>query len=164
MESSIVHSQTKKGMVLEKTGAQLDQIAYLMDQCFRIPGINWRFGVESLIGLVPGAGDLVGGAIGLLVLFRAFQFKLPKIVILRMITNTLLDITVGSIPFLGDAFDFFWKSNTRNMKLFHHYAEEPQKSTRAHWIFLGSLVGGFLLLFGLIVYGFVLLLWQLFKH
>ena len=164
MESSIVHSQTKKGMDLEKTGAQLDQIAYLMDQCFRIPGINWRFGVESLIGLVPGAGDLVGGAIGLLVLFRAFQFKLPKIVILRMITNTLLDITVGSIPFLGDAFDFFWKSNTRNMKLFHHYAEEPQKSTRAHWIFLGSLAGGFLLLFGLIVFGFVLLLSQLFSH
>ncbi len=164
MKQSIVHSETKKGMDLAKTGAQLDQIAYLMDQCFRIPGINWRFGVESLIGLVPGAGDLVGGAIGLLVLFRAFQFKLPKIVIVRMIANTLLDVTVGSIPFLGDAFDFFWKSNTRNMKLFHQFAQAPEKSTRSHWIFLGSLVAGFFLVFALIVFGFVLLLSQLFKQ
>ena len=164
MEQSILHSETKKGMDLTKTGAQLDQIAYLMDQCFRIPGINWRFGVESLIGLVPGAGDLVGGAIGLVILFRAFQFKLPKIVIVRMIANTLLDVTLGTIPFLGDAFDFFWKSNTRNMKLFHHYAEAPEKSTRAHWIFLGSLVAGFFLVFALVVFGFLLLLSQLFKH
>jgi hypothetical protein len=131
---------------LERVKNQLDHVAWLMDNAFRIPGLGWRFGVEALIGLVPGAGDIVTGAIGLVLLFRAFQFKLPGVVILRMIVNSLMDVTIGSIPFLGDLFDFVWKSNTRNMKLFRQYAEEPATSTKTHWIFLGSVIGGFLLL------------------
>jgi Domain of unknown function (DUF4112) len=131
---------------LERVKNQLDHVAWLMDNAFRIPGLGWRFGVEALIGLVPGAGDVVSGAIGVLLLFRAFQFKLPAAVILRMIFNNLMDITIGAIPFLGDLFDFVWKSNTRNMKLFRQYAEEPATSTTKHWIFIGAVVGGFLLL------------------
>jgi hypothetical protein len=54
---------------------------------------------------------------------------------------------IGAIPFLGDAFDFVWKSNTKNMKLFHEYATEPALSTRRHWVFIAFLIGGFILLF-----------------
>jgi len=130
----------------------------LMDECFRIPGIGWRFGMEALIGLVPGLGDIVGGAIGLVLLIRAFQFRLPKIVIVRMIINSLLDLLVGAIPLLGDAFDVFWKANTQNMKLFHKYATEPESSTRKHWIFLAGLVLGFTGLFALLLVGFLILI------
>jgi Domain of unknown function (DUF4112) len=131
---------------LERVKNQLDHVAWLMDNAFRIPGLGWRFGVEALIGLVPGAGDIISGAIGLILLYRAFQFKLPGVVILRMIFNNLIDVTVGSIPFLGDMFDFVWKSNTKNMKLFRQYAEEPAANTTSHWIFIGSVIGGFFLL------------------
>jgi hypothetical protein len=136
---------------LQRARNQLDQFAWLMDQCFRIPILNWRFGLEALIGLVPGAGDVVSGALGLVLLIRAFQFKLPRIVITRMILNSLLDIGAGTVPILGDVFDFAWKSNTRNMKLFHRYASEPQAGTRRHWIFLGLLIAGFLAVFAVVM-------------
>ncbi len=131
---------------LERVKNQLDHVAWLMDNAFRIPGLGWRFGIEAIIGLVPGAGDIVTGAIGVILLYRAFQFKLPGVVILRMILNNLIDITIGAIPFLGDVFDLVWKSNTRNMKLFRQYAEGPAISTTRHWIFITAFVGGFLLL------------------
>jgi hypothetical protein len=137
---------------LEKVKNQLDQIAWFLDNAFKVPGINWRFGAEALIGLIPGAGDLISGAVGLMLLFRAFQFKLPKIVILRMIVNTLLDITIGAIPFLGDIFDFIFKANSRNMAMFRQYAEQPAQSTTRHWIFIGSVAA----IFGLVVLGIVL--------
>lgn len=139
-----------KSIELDRSRQQIDRIAYIMDECFRIPGLNWRFGVEALLGLVPGAGDVIGGIIGLFLLVRAFQFKLPKVVIARMVINNLIDVTVGSVPFLGDAFDFFWKSNTKNMNLFHQYAGQPEKSTTSHWILIGGIVISFVLLFLLI--------------
>ena len=138
---------------VQKSREQLDQLAWLMDNCFRIPGVNWRFGLDSLIGLVPGLGDVVSAMVGLFLLFRAFQFRIPVVVIGRMILNSLIDLLIGSIPFLGDLFDFAWKSNTRNMKLFHAYAGEPGKSTLRHWLFLGGLIFGFFLLFVLITAG-----------
>jgi len=133
----------QKQVDLVKTRDQLDHLAWLLDNCFRIPGTNWRFGLEALIGLLPGAGDAVSAILGLFLLVRAFQFKLPKIVILRMLVNSLIDFSIGSIPFIRYAFDFIYKANTRNMKLFHEYAELPLLSTKRHWVFIGLLIGGF---------------------
>jgi uncharacterized protein DUF4112 len=134
----------KKKPDLSRTQTQLDHLAWLLDNLFRIPGTNWRFGLDALIGLVPGAGDVVAAILSLFLLVRAFQFRLPKIVILRMLINSLLDFSIGAIPLLGDAFDMFYKANTRNMKLFREYAEGPLASTTRHWIFIGCLIGGFL--------------------
>jgi len=156
-------SMTKtKERDLARVKDQLDHVAWLMDNAFRIPGLGWRFGVEALIGLIPGAGDIVSGAIGLILLFRAFQFKLPGVVILRMIFNSLIDFIIGSIPFLGDLFDFVWKSNTKNMKLFRQYAEEPAASTTKHWIFIGSVVGGFVLIMIAILVLFIYFIYRFF--
>jgi hypothetical protein len=138
---------------LEQVKDQLDHLAWLMDNYFRIPGLGWRFGFEAIIGLIPGFGDVVSGVIGVVLLMRAVQFKLPKIVITRMVLNNLIDITVGAIPFLGDLFDFAFKANTRNMVLFRQYAEGPTKSTKSHWIFLICLMLGFAFILGLIAYG-----------
>jgi hypothetical protein len=153
----------QKSADVARTREQLDQFAWLLDNAFRVPGTKWRFGLEALLGLVPFAGDMVSGALGLFLLFRALQFKLPKIVIVRMLLNSLLDISIGAIPFLGDAFDFIYKSNTRNMKLFHEYAGEPLRSTDRHWLFLGGLI----ILFGglafLIVFLIVWAFWRLFN-
>jgi hypothetical protein len=152
MDAKVSRLQRHKSEDVAKVQDQLDQIAWILDNAFRIPGINWRFGIEPLIGLIPGAGDIVSGAIGLLLLIRAFQFKLPKIVIARMLLNSGLDLTIGAIPFIGDLFDFVYKSNTRNMKLFHQYAEGPAESTTRHWIFIACVLG----LFGAILFGIFL--------
>lgn len=133
----------QKTVELAKTREQLDQLAWLLDNAFRVPGTKWRFGLEAVLGLVPGAGDVISGFLGLFLLLRAFQFKLPKIVIARMLLNSLLDLTIGAIPFVGDAFDFVYKSNTRNMQLFHQYAGDPLRSTEKHWLFLAGLVIAF---------------------
>ena len=143
----------RKEANLERVKDQLDSFAWLMDNYFRIPGLGWRFGIEAIIGLVPGLGDVVTGALGVLLLVRAVQFKLPKIVITRMILNNLIDITVGAIPFFGDLFDFAFKSNTMNMVLFRKYAEGPNESTASHWIFVAMLISFFAAVLGLIAYG-----------
>lgn len=143
----------RKERDLSRIKDQLDSFAWLMDNYFRIPGLGWRFGIEAIIGLIPGFGDVVTGALGVLLLLRAIQFKLPKIVITRMILNNLIDILVGAIPFLGDLFDFVFKANTKNMVLFRKYAEGPTKSTTGHWIFLVCLILGFASILGLIAYG-----------
>jgi hypothetical protein len=151
----------KKQTDLAKTQQQLDHLAWLLDNLFRIPGTNWRFGLDALIGLVPGAGDAVAAILSLFLLIRAFQFKLPKIVIVRMLINSLLDFSIGAIPFLGDAFDMFYKANTRNMKLFREYASAPLMSTTRHWVFIGCLSGGFIaIIFAVIAFVFYVL-WRL---
>ena len=152
----------QKRIELDRTKGQLDRLAWLLDNYFKFPGTNWRFGLDALVGLIPGAGDLGSGAIGFLLLFRAFQFRLPKVVIMRMIFNSLIDITVGAIPLIGDAFDFLWKSNSMNMKLFHEYAGEPEKSTRRHWIFILILFGSFFAVFGLILAGIIYCFYRIF--
>src|SRR5262245_6839393 len=143
----------RKEANLERVEDQLDSFAWLLDNYFRIPGLGWRFGIDAIIGLVPGLGDVVTGALGVLLLIRAVQFKLPKIVITRMILNNLIDITIGAIPFLGDLFDFAFKANTRNMVLFRKYAEGPNESTVSHWIFVAVLIGFFAAILGLIAFG-----------
>lgn len=136
----IIMGNTERAIKSQRTQKQLDDLAWALDNYFKVPGINWRFGLDSLIGLIPGAGDILTGLLGLYIIFRAIQFRLPKVVITRMVINTLIDIVVGCIPILGDAFDFVWKSNAMNMKLFHHYVESPERSTRPHWFFFGALV------------------------
>jgi hypothetical protein len=148
----------QKTVDLVKTRDQLDQLAWLLDNCFKIPGTKWRFGLEAVLGLVPGAGDIISGLLGLFLLIRAFQFKLPKIVIGRMLVNSLLDFAIGAIPFVGDAFDFVYKANTRNMQLFHQYAEAPLKSTNRHWIFIGVLIAAFA---GMALAVLVVMIWAL---
>ena len=138
-----VVTREDRGERLERARNHLGHLAWLLDSSIRIPGTNFRFGLEPIIGLLPGAGDLASGALGFYLVARALQFRLPWIVVARMIANTLLDLTIGSIPVLGDAFDFVYKSNTRNIRLFELYATDPGRSTRGEWAFFLVLAGAF---------------------
>jgi hypothetical protein len=115
-------------------------MAWLLDNSIPIPGTGRRFGIEPIVGLIPGAGDLLSAGMGVAVLLEASRFRLPKIVLVRMVTNTLLDLVVGAVPFLGDLFDFAYKSNTRNLELFRRYARDPGASTGEHRAFIVGLV------------------------
>jgi hypothetical protein len=131
-------------MQLTRRGSQaLDEvelIAWLLDNSIPIPGTGRRVGLDGVIGLVPGVGDLLSAGISVLVVVRAAQFRLPRIVLVRMLVNVALDLGIGAIPVLGDAFDLWFKSSTRNLELMRHYVTVPEASTRRQWLFFGALL------------------------
>ena len=96
-----------------------------MDRAVKIPGTRLSFGLDALLGLLPGAGDALTGLIQTgLVLVALRHYHVPKIVAARMVANVLLDTTVGAIPFLGDLFDMGFKANTRNVLLLEPYRQK----------------------------------------
>tara|TARA_Y100000741_G_C18195975_1_gene535566 strand:+ start:571 stop:930 length:360 start_codon:yes stop_codon:yes gene_type:complete len=103
--------------ILDEKLVRLRQLSENLDESFTIPGTNVKFGMDALLGLVPGGGDLVSGIFSLYMLRAAIKMKLPKRAIFSMLVNILLDTTIGIIPVAGDIFDIFWKSNKRNLKI-----------------------------------------------
>ena len=133
---------------------QVELIAWLLDNSIPIPGTGRRIGLDGIIGLVPGVGDLLGAGISVLVVIRAAQFNLPRIVLVRMLANVALDLGIGAIPVVGDAFDLWFKASTRNLDLMRRYLAAPESSTRGQWLFFAGLLLGTLAVVG----GFVWLL------
>jgi hypothetical protein len=101
----------------EQSLARLDALAKLFDSAFVIPGTNIRMGLDGIIGLVPIAGDLVSALMSSYLIWEARQLGASRWVIGRMMTNTLIDTTIGAIPLLGDAFDIAFRTNMRNLTL-----------------------------------------------
>lgn len=100
-------------------------LARALDSAVRIPGTNVRFGLDALLGLVPGLGDVTGAAMGGYLVLLGSRMGVPKPVLARMVMNVALDTIAGVIPVAGDLFDVAWKANTRNMALLERYIEKP---------------------------------------
>jgi hypothetical protein len=103
--------------------ARMDALATLLDSALVIPGTGIRFGLDALIGLVPGIGDAVTTAMSLFIVHEAYQLGAPGHVIARMLCNVALDGMIGAVPLAGDAFDVIWRSNRRNMRLLREWLE-----------------------------------------
>lgn len=126
--------------------AEVETLAWLLDNSIPVPGTGGRrFGLDALIGFVPVVGDLVSGGIGLFVVWRASRHGLPGVVVARMLANAGIDMAVGVIPVLGDAFDLWFKANTRNLALMRGHLEQPDRSTRDDWLALLTVVGAVVL-------------------
>lgn len=130
-------------------------LAKLLDNAFPIPGTGMRVGIDPLLGLIPGLGDLVGAGVSGYILVLAAQAGAPKTVLLRMLGNIATDSLLGAVPALGDLFDFGFKSNARNMKLLERYTEAPVTTKRTSGAVVFAIVllvlllaaGGFVLAF-----------------
>lgn len=109
--------------------ARLDTLATLLDTAILIPGTNIRFGLDAVIGLVPGIGDVITTAVSLFIVHEARELGAPGHVIARMLGNVVLDGMVGAVPLVGDAFDVLWRSNQRNLRLFHNWMEKEEKQS-----------------------------------
>ena len=133
-------------------------LARLMDSAFAIPGTNIRFGLDPIIGLLPGIGDGATALTSLMLFLKAAKYGIPKIVLARMALNIVLNTTVGAIPLVGDTFSFFFKSNERNYDLLRTHANTPGSSTRADWTFVMALLGGLVLILVLTVIGYATVL------
>lgn len=99
------------------TDEHLDLLAHVLDDWLRIPGTSIRFGLDGLIGLVPGIGDIIAGLASVVIIVAAWLRGVPWVTLTRMVVNVGIDVTVGSIPFFGDIFDIAWKANRRNYAL-----------------------------------------------
>lgn len=139
---------------------QLEWLAWLLDSSIRIPGINFRIGVDALIGLVPGLGDMVGVLLSSYIVGQAWQLGVPKSTLARMGFNVLLEGVAGSVPVLGDLFDAAWKANQRNVRLLHAHLDNPRRAVRASRGFLAVLVALLVaLLLGVGLAAYALLRW-----
>jgi hypothetical protein len=122
--------------------AEVEFLAWLLDNSIPVPGTGGRrFGIDALVGFVPVVGDLFGGLLGLIVIWRGSRMGLPRVVVVRMLVNTMIDIVVGAVPLAGDAFDLWFKVNERNLRLIRRHVEHPDASTRHEWLVLLGLLG-----------------------
>jgi hypothetical protein len=134
----------------------LESIATLLDEAFRIPGTSLRFGIDGIVGLVPGLGDVLAGLLSLIIPLAAWIRGVPYITLIRMAANLGIGVLVGSIPVFGDIFDIAWKVNRRNYRLLTRHLGEPRRHTWRDWMFLGLLAGVLGLIFAIPI---VLVIW-----
>src|SRR6185503_6033757 len=96
-----------------RTLAALRKWSVLLDSAFRVPGTGITFGMDPILGLIPGFGDVTSPLFAALVLFHAVRMRIPRVIQLRMVINAAIDLLIGFIPVVGDLFDFGWKANVR---------------------------------------------------
>ena len=136
-------------------------LAELLDQRFTIPGTSIRIGLDPILGLIPGIGDGLANIAGSAILFIAAQYRLPKIVILRMALNIALNAMIGAIPVFGDIFSIWFRSNVKNVQLLeYHLSAEDRASTFGNWIFVIGVIVGIILLLIAILFATVWLIKQ----
>lgn len=114
----------------------LDILSHVLDDFIKIPGTSIRFGLDGIIGLVPGIGDIVGGIASCIIIIAAWIRGVPYVTLARMVANVAIEVSIGAIPVLGDAFDIAWRANRRNYALLTGSLYEPRKHTIQSWIFL----------------------------
>lgn len=136
----------------------LRKLEFLLDEAFRIPFTRIRFGIDGIIGLFPGLGDVIAGILSLIIPIGAWVRGVPYVTIIRMAANLCIGVLVGSIPILGDAFDIAWKTNARNYKLLQRHLGEPRRHTWKDWVFLLLLACAIGLVFAIPI---LLLIWLL---
>lgn len=137
---------------LERTGSRrevnvetgLERLSWLMDDLFRVPVLGWRFGLDALIGLIPGFGDTATSLVSFYILASAVRYRVPKVTLARMGLNIALDYIAGSLPVLGDVVDAAWKSNHKNLDLLKKRAtvssEEARSGRVSDWLFVGGII------------------------
>ena len=114
----------------------LDLLSHVLDDWFRLPGTSIRFGLDGIIGLIPGLGDILAGLASCIIVVAAWFRGVPYVGLIRMVVNIAIDVLVGTIPLIGDAFDIAWKANRRNYALMTRHLKHPRKHTWKDYAFL----------------------------
>jgi hypothetical protein len=121
-----------------------------MDYLIRVPVLGWRFGLDAIVGLIPGFGDTATSLVSFYILAAAVRYRVPKITLLRMGMNIGIDYVVGSLPVVGDVADAWWKSNHMNVELLKKRATVPVEEARSgrisDWFFVGGIILGLIAL------------------
>lgn len=138
------------------------KFAYWLDAGFRIPGTNRRFGLDPLLGLIPGGGDAAGAVLAGWILIEAVRVGASRATLLRIAGNVALDAGLGAVPLIGDIFDFAWKANLRNVALLEKHLAAPSRAQRADRLVLVLVLCGVcVVVLGLLAWGTLLTVWIL---
>lgn len=116
-------------------------LAHALDARFGVPGTPFRFGWDALLGLVPGAGDAIGGLLGGYGLYVGARLGVPWIILARMLLNLAVDLVAGAVPVAGDIFDVAWRGNLRNLALLERWLEQPHETRSRSLVLLLALLG-----------------------
>jgi hypothetical protein len=119
---------------------RIGRVTHALDELVAVPGTSIRVGLDPVIGLIPVVGDAVAAVVGVWVIGEAARFGIPRLVLGRMAVNLVVDLAIGAIPFLGDLFDFAFRSNSANLELFRRHALDPAASTRGEQAFFAGLL------------------------
>jgi hypothetical protein len=139
----------------------IDIFAHLLDDWFRIPFTPIRIGLDGLIGLIPGLGDILAGIASFIIVLAAWIRGVPYITLVRMMVNIGVEVVVGSVPVFGDIFDIAWKANRRNYALMTRHLRQPHVHTWKDYAFLASLLAGVLaILAAPVIVLLVILIWM----
>jgi hypothetical protein len=135
----------------------LDLLSHLLDDFIKVPGTPVRFGLDGIVGAIPGIGDLIGGIASCIIIIAAWVRGVSYPTVLRMVANVVIEVSIGSIPILGDMFDIAWRANRRNYALLTGSIYEPRKYTIQSWLFLAALC---LVLAALVIVPIILVTWM----
>jgi hypothetical protein len=134
----------------------LDLLSHLLDDWFRIPGTAIRFGLDGIVGFIPGVGDVIGGIASCVIIIAAWARGVSYVTLARMLANWGIEVLLGTVPVLGNLFDIGWKANRRNYALLTSGLADPQGTRRRSWLFFAGLC---VLLAALLVVPMLLLGW-----
>lgn len=137
-----------------------DILAKVMDTTVKIPGTSWSIGLDPLLGLLPGIGDVIANLIGTIILGLATRLQLPRIVLARMSLNLLVNGTVGAVPIVGDLFSVWFRSHARNAALLREAAMKPDRETHADWFYVVGIIGGTM---ALLLLAIAFIVWVVYK-
>ena len=141
---------------------RLRNLSHVLDNAIAIPGLGYRVGLDPLIGLLPGGGDLMAGLISIYVVAEAARMGVPAATLGRMGFNILTEVLVGTVPMLGDLFDVVWKANARNVDLLERHIRNPRPSRRADKLFAIVLITALLaIVIGAATLSFLFVRWLL---
>lgn len=118
---------------LDRRLRRIRVLARLLDDAVGIPFTRFQFGLDSVLGLVPGAGDALGAVLAGSIVFDAARLGTPPVTLARMLGNILIDSLIGSVPLAGDLLDVAWKANARNVRLLERHLAAPERARRSSW-------------------------------
>jgi hypothetical protein len=142
---------------------RLARLAWLLDNAIEIPGTRFRVGLDPILGLIPGLGDLIGVLASSYIVREAARLGAPPSVLTRMAFNVAIDGLIGLVPFAGDVFDAVWKANQRNYALLEQYIEQPRRAARSSRAFVALLIAALVAFIALTAAGAFLIvrvIWQ----
>jgi Domain of unknown function (DUF4112) len=113
--------------------------AVLLDSRFRIPGTNIRFGLDPVLSLIPGLGDLASPVFAVVLLVQGVKQRVPHVVMLQMVVNAIVDAIIGAIPVVGNVGDVFWRANLANLALLERHAQPGRPPSRGDYAFVIAL-------------------------
>lgn len=134
----------------------LEQLAKVLDDIFEIPGTGIRFGMDPLLGLIPGVGDAISGLTSMLIVMAGWRRGLPRITLARMVANVAIDSLLGAMPIFGDMFDVWWKANRKNLNLLQRAEASPRQPQWHDWLFVILLM---LFIAGIVALPIIMLIW-----